>query len=360
MRLIDMDTHFAPADEFAHVPEEFKYVVPAWLPHGAGRVAVVAPSRHQPTRKSGPLVPRVRERGDFDADARLADMDAMGVEKQLLNPEFTQYAFETEPRLAAAMCRSANTAVANVLKAHPDRFIGAAMLPTQNVLACLEEAKRAHDAGFQTFFMKGGQGGRNFDDQYFWPLYDFANEHGIPIVVHSTSKDPGCIADIERLGAHWGITVATVSDFVLITCSLIYGGIFDTFPKLKFCLAELGATWMLWLWDRLSLTYEVGRGSRALTKKHPTAYLASNIYLTVDPTEQSLGHLCDRISSKNLMLGTDYPHGDITGRGHTADRVAELRRTHIDLLLEREDLSPETKENIAWKNALEFLGDRVA
>jgi predicted TIM-barrel fold metal-dependent hydrolase len=309
MRLIDMDTHFAPLDEFSYVPDEFKDLTPAWLPHGQGRVALVAPGRPQPSKRTGTLLPRVRPRGDVDADVRLKDMDALGIERQLLNPEFTQYAYETEPRLAAAMCRSGNTAVGKVLKAHPDRFIGAAVIPTQNIFASLTEAERALDEGFQTFFMKAGQGGKNLDDQYFWPLYDFADRHNVPIMIHSTSKDAGSIVDIDRLQDPWPQTVAFISDFITNTCALIYSGVFDSFPNLKFVLAESGSTWLLWLWDRLALTYDVGRGSsRSLTKRHPTEYLISNIYVTVDPTEQFLGQQCERISSKNLLLGTDYPH----------------------------------------------------
>lgn len=359
MRLIDMDSHFAPADEFDYVPEDLKHLAPAWLPQGKGRVALVAPNMPEPPRRSGTLLPKVRIKGNFDPEMRLRDMDALGIERQLLNPEFGQYAYETEPRLAAAICRSANQAIGKVIRAYPDRFIGSAILPTQNIRVCLEEAERAYDGGFRTFFMKAAQGGKNFDDQYFWPLYDFANEQNVPISVHSNSRDWGTVADPKRMGDTWGFFVATLSDYLTITCSLIYSGVFDVFPRLKFCLAEAGATWLLWIWDRLALTYDVDPNSRKRAQKHPTDYLLSNIYVTVDPTEKSLGHLCQRLPLKNLMLGTDYPHGDITGRGHDPDKVGMLRKTHIDLLLGREELSQETKENIAYKNALGFLGEQV-
>jgi predicted TIM-barrel fold metal-dependent hydrolase len=117
---------------------------------------------------------------------------------------------------------------------------------------------------------------------------------------------------------------------------------------------------MPWIWDRLALSYDMDVPAKTRTKKHPTEYVLSNIYLTVDPTEESLGHMCQRFPPVNLMLGTDYPHGDITGRGHKPDKVGVLRATHIDLLLEREDLTQEAKENIAYKNALTFLGGRVS
>jgi predicted TIM-barrel fold metal-dependent hydrolase len=355
MRIIDMDSHFAPIDEFAYVAADLKYQVPAWLPHGDGRVALVTPAS-EPARKTGSHAASKRLAGDFDPELRLRDMDRMGIERQLLNPEFGAYSFDVDPRLAAEMCRSANYAIGKALKAHPDRFIGSAVLPTQSMIATLEEAQRAVDAGFETFFLKSAQGGRNFDDQYFWPLWDFANEHDVPFSVHANGRDWGSVADPKRMGAGWGFFVSTLADYTTAACSMIYSGTFDTFPNLRFCLGEAGATWLLWLWDRIALTYDVDESSQKRTKRHPTEYLLSNIYTTVDPTEQSLGHLCQRFPPVNLMLGTDYPHSDITGRGRTPDKVATLRATHIDLLLERDDLTDEAKENITHKNALAFLG----
>jgi predicted TIM-barrel fold metal-dependent hydrolase len=359
MRLIDMDTHYAPPDEFAYVAEEFKYFTPGWLPQGQGRVAMTTPNWPKPPRMAGLMLPHKRFAGDFDVDSRLKDMDRMEVEKQLLNPEFGQYSYDTDPRLMAEMCRSANLAIGKAIKAHPDRFIGSAVLPTQNMKATLEEAERCLDAGFQTFFLKAAQGGQGYENQYFWPLWDLANDQNVAISVHANTRDWGGVVDANRMGGSWGFFVGTLAEYCAISCGMIYAGVFDVFPNLRFCLAEAGATWLLWLWDRLVLTYDVDMNSHEKCKQHPTEYLKENIYATVDPTEESLGHLCQRFPPKNLMLGTDYPHGDITGRGRAADKVGALRTTHIDLLLEREDISEEAKEDIAYRNALTFLGGRV-
>jgi len=361
MRLIDMDTHFAPADEFDYVSDDLKHLTPQWFGHGNGNVALTVPNWPRQPRISGTMVPHKRFAGDVDAELRLKDMDRMGVEMQLLNPEFGQYAYETEPRLMSEMCRSANMAIGKSITAHPDRFIGSAILPTQNMKLTLDEAERCLDAGFQTLFMKAAQGGQAYDNQYFWPLWDFASRHNVPISVHANTRDWGGVVDATRMSnpGGWGFFVGTLAEYCAISCGMIYSGAFDAFPNLRFCLAEAGATWLLWLWDRLELTHDVSPQTHNLCQKHPTEYLQSNIYVTVDATEKSLGHLCDRFPPKNLMLGTDYPHGDITGRGRTSDKVGALRATHIDLLLEREDLTEETKEDIAYRNALTFLGNGV-
>lgn len=362
MRLIDMDTHYAPEDEFEYVSEELKHLTPQWFNHGQGRVALTVPNWPRQPQIRGLMAPHKRFLGDIDVDSRLKDMDRLGVDLQLLNPEFGQYSYETEPRLMGEMCRSANMAIGKAIKAHPDRFIGSTVLPTQNMKMTLDEANRCLDAGFQTLFMKAAQGGQNYSAQYFWPLWDWANENQVPISVHANTRDFGGVIDASRLegGGGWGFFVGTMSEYCVIACSMIYGGVFDVFPNLKFCLAEAGATWLLWLWDRLVLTYDVDTNTHGLCQKHPTEYLKSNIYVTVDPTEEALGHLCQRLPTKNLMLGTDYPHGDITGRGRAADKVGALRSTHIDLLLEREDISEEAKADIAYRNALEFMGGRVS
>src|SRR2546421_9698791 len=113
MRLIDMDSHFAPVDEFDYVPDDLRHLTPAWLPQGQGKVGLVLAAGQEVAKRSGTLLPRKRIVGDFDPDVRLRDMDALGIEKQLLNPEFGQYQYEIEPRLAAEMCRSSNRAIGN-------------------------------------------------------------------------------------------------------------------------------------------------------------------------------------------------------------------------------------------------------
>src|SRR5437588_2542 len=148
MRLIDMDTHFAPVDEFAYVADDLKQLTPAWLPQGNGRVAMVTPNWPEAPIGSGLTRPHPRYQGHFD----------------------------------------------------------------------------------------------------------IANRHKVPISVHANTRDWGTVTDPRRMGNSWGFFVATLADYLTITCSLIYSGVFDVFPDLKFFLGEGGATWLLWAWDRLALT----------------------------------------------------------------------------------------------------------
>ena len=108
----------------------------------------------------------------------------------------------------AEMCRSANLAIGKALKAHPDRFIGSAVLPTQNIKATLEEAERAYDAGFPTFFMKSWPGRQELRRPVLLAALGFRNEHNVPISVHANTRDWGTVCDPKRIGDGWGFFVA--------------------------------------------------------------------------------------------------------------------------------------------------------
>src|SRR5207249_91504 len=163
-----MDSHFSPVDEFDYVPDDLKELTPAWLPQGQGRVAMVTPNWPEAPLGRGLARPHLRFQGDFDVDSRLRDMDAMGIERQLLNRQF-------------------------------------------------------------------------------WPFYDVAIENNVPISVHAHTRDWGTVCDPKRMGDSWGFFVATLADYMTITCCMIYSGVFDQFPDLKFCLGEGGATWLPWM-----------------------------------------------------------------------------------------------------------------
>jgi len=360
MRIIDLDSHIGPNDQWDYLPDEFRNMRPIQVFDRLGRTVLVNPPRAhgdaRPNRRESATfeLKKAATNGYFDPEVRLKYMDKLGVELQMLNPRLSPICYEIEPKLGAALCRSTNQSIGNILKKHPDRFLGAAILPTQDIGASLDEAQRCMENGFHTLFLKTNQGGKNFEDYDFWPIYDYAEKNDIPIILHPTNLDKGSAIQPGRLKSPWSQTAGFLSEYLVAMCSLIFGGVLDAYPKLRFCLQEGGATWIPWFLDRLSNTYDSDEKART-TAKHPTEYLDSNFYFTIEPSERALGYLCEHVSSKNLMLGSDYPHPDITGR---FDPNGELSNT-IKLLMVREDLSLEAKEDISYKNALRFLGGKL-
>src|SRR6476661_1697299 len=91
------------------------------------------------TARSGPRPPQGA--GWFDIDARLRDMDANGVQRQVI----AWVGGALPPADARPLWRAQNDDVSALVRAHPRRFSGLASLPTANVAWAADELRRAHN-----------------------------------------------------------------------------------------------------------------------------------------------------------------------------------------------------------------------
>jgi predicted TIM-barrel fold metal-dependent hydrolase len=97
--------------------------------------------------------------------------------------------------LAVAVSREVNDWLAEVIAAHPDRFAGFAMLPTQSPAHAAEELERTvRNLGFVGALINGHTNGRYLDQPSFDVLLGTAESLGVPIYVHPTDPPPA-VAD---------------------------------------------------------------------------------------------------------------------------------------------------------------------
>jgi aminocarboxymuconate-semialdehyde decarboxylase len=129
--------------------------------------------------------------------------------------------------------------------------------------------------------------------------------------------------------------------------NLMFGGVLDTFPNLRFCFMEGGGTQVPHLMDSLYAVYQ-GEGDydglRGRPKKQPVDYL-DRLYFAIRPTETLLGILTERYGDKSWVVGTDYPHADTMGSWpHT-----------VKVIKERKDLTVDAQEGILGRNAMRLF-----
>lgn len=92
--------------------------------------------------------------GMCDMEARLEDFGKLGVDMQVIGPQFTGWwSYLIEPELATAMARSHNVAVLKIMKSYPGRYIGAALVALQNIEGAIREMEWAYDEGFKTVIL---------------------------------------------------------------------------------------------------------------------------------------------------------------------------------------------------------------
>jgi 2,3-dihydroxybenzoate decarboxylase len=207
--------------------------------------------------------PRVTERLDDVGQGRIAEMDAAGIDLQVLshaNPGMQKMDAETAVRLA----RGANDRLRETVRAHPDRFAAFAAIPTPDPKAAADELERAVTRlAFKGALVNGLTNGVFLDDQRFWPIFERAAALDVPLYLHPSIPHPAVVDAYYKdyveqypslLRAAWGFTVETATQGV----RLVLSGVFDKYPGLKIIIGHLGEGLPFYLW-RISMGFERDR-----------------------------------------------------------------------------------------------------
>ena len=357
MRYIDCDSHIVPVDAFDSVAPAFKDQGPQVITNPDGSSYM-----HYPARQKG--VPeyarnirhifsaRRRDPRVNDPAQRVADLTKMLFQTQVLVPSNGLFYHDVEPRLAASVCRSHNDAIARIVKSYPAKFIGLTTVPLEDPSLATEELVRSvKELGLSGPVIAPTVNGKDLDDEPLFPFYAKAQELNVPIIVHPVNTGPmpgGWSLTRHYATRGYGFWSAMGHPMAnsLALANLMFGGVLDAFPALRFCFLEGGGTQVPHLLDGLWIIYE-GEGDysglKTKPKRRPADYL-DRLYFSVRPDETLLQHLIEHYGSQSWVVGSDYPHADVTGN-----------RSTVRALKAREDLSPDAKEAILGRNALRLF-----
>jgi len=158
--IIDCDTHIIPRDAFDTIDEKLKQLRPLLYFDKEGLYTHSDfPAKPAPVPGTTPLPSYSKSRGGSgtdllgmtDIEVRLKDLQRLGVDQQVILPQFTPWAWSNllEPHLAAAIARCYNQSIVTIMRQHPKKFIGVAHAPLQDVEAGIREVEWARNNGFK-------------------------------------------------------------------------------------------------------------------------------------------------------------------------------------------------------------------
>lgn len=291
------------------------------------------PSREH-NRSLGPtLVPKLRE-----VEPRLADMDRMGVDVQVLAPFVSQNFYWTDALLGQELCRLQNERLADVVDAHPDRFSAVGTVPMQDTATAIRELEHV----VRTLGMRGVQissniDGLDLDDPRFIPFWQRAQELGAVILVHPTGFTEG-----RRLD-DWFLTnlIGNPLDSTIALARLTFSGRLAQFPDLSWVVVH-GGGYAPFYNARFDHGWEARPEARANIDQPPSAYLRRVHFDTMVFSPRELAHLVEFAGPSNVLLGTDYPFD--MGEDDPVGLVSKL------------DLSQEERQLVCGGNAARIFG----
>ena len=265
--------------------------------------------------KVSPSIPYTQGRkGGFDPHARIPDMDAEGIDAAVLYPSLGLFLGAVEnPKFAAATCRAYNRWLADYCKPYPDRLFGVAMLPMQSVDLAIEEMKYARNQlGMHSGFLRPNPyNNRMLGEPAYDSFWTAAQELDFAIGLHEgTGGMPA--AGVERFESPGAKHIISHTvEMMMASLSVIWGGVCERFPKIRFGFLESGGGWIApWL-DRMDRHYDDnGVFNDSPLKMLPSEYFQRQCWISYEPVEGSLSYLVNYLGADKILWATDYPHPD--------------------------------------------------
>ncbi len=271
---------------------------------------------------------------------RIADMDSLGVDVQVVSTNVAFYKYDQEVEIAAAIARECNDEVAEMTDEYPDRLSGLANVPMQDVNAAIAEMERAMTGlGLKGVMIDDHVNGVTLDDPRFYPFWKAAEELNAFILIHQ-SRSTVVTPRLDRY--HLPNSIGNLVDRAVTFATFVYGGVIDKFPDLTVCLCHGGGYTCFGI-GRMDRGWQVRPEARVNISKPPSEYLRSFYYDCLTHSEPALRYLITTVGADRVILGTDWP----------ADMMLDWP---VAWVLRMESLSQEEKELILWKNLAGLLG----
>jgi aminocarboxymuconate-semialdehyde decarboxylase len=172
-----------------------------------------------------------------DADERLKDMDAQGIDVQAISPAPFHYNYDKPAEFARDTSVVVNDTIAETVASHPDRFVGLGTLPLQDVDMAIAELERCvNDLGFRGVEISTNVNGEDLTRAGLEKLFQRIEEMGVLIFIH-----PIGTSYKERLGDHYfRNTIGHPLESALAVGHLVFDGYLEKYSGLKICIAHGG------------------------------------------------------------------------------------------------------------------------
>lgn len=325
---IDLHTHIMPEKS----PNWFKK-------YGYGDFIHL--EHHQPCCArmiKGDTVFREIKENAWSAEARIIDMDKTNVSMQVLSTIPVLFNYWAKPEHTLETSRFFNDHIASVVDLYPKRFIGLGTVPMQDVDLAIKEMERVKTK----LKMPGLQIGSNINnlnlnDPSLDAFWEAANDLNVSIFIH-----PWEMMGMELMRKYWlPWLVGMPAETSRAISSLIFGGVMERYPNLRFAFAHGGGSFPATI-GRIEHGYVCRPDLTAIDNDHnPRKYLGQFWIDSLVHDPKALDFIIDVIGEDKICLGSDYPF--------------PLGEWEPGKLIEENIQDEQLKQKLLVKNVLNFL-----
>ena len=325
---IDIHTHIMPA-QMPDWTKKFGYGEFIHLEHRNCEACMI---------KGGKLF-RVVEENCFKEDLRLKEMDETGVSIQVLSTIPVLFNYWAQAADGHETSRFFNDHIAETVGKEPKRFVGLGTVPLQDIGLAIKEMERCiSELKMPGIEIGTNINGKNLSDKSLFPFYEAAERLGCALFVH-----PWEMMGESQMQQYWlPWLVGMPAETSRAICSMIFGGVFEKFPRLRVAFAHGGGSFPFTL-GRIQHGFEVRPDLVAVDNPtSPSDYIGKFWVDSLVHDKKALRYLVDLMGEDHICLGSDYPF--------------PLGEKSPGKLIEKMKWDKKREKKLFFKNAERWLG----
>lgn len=281
-----------------------------------------------------------REIGEncWNADLRVSEYKEYNTQYQVICTIPVMFSYWAKPEDAAELARFLNDDAAQTVNDNPQHYIGLGTLPMQDTDLAIKELYRAKEIGLRGIQIGSNINDLNLSDERFHPLWAAFEESGMALMVHPWNMMGK--PSMEKYWLPWLVGMPAETSRAI--CSMIFGGVFEKFPKMRVNFSHAGGSFIGTI-GRIEHGFNCRPDLVAIdNKRNPREYLGHFWVDCITHDIKALKYIEEHVGSERICLGSDYPFplGDL----------------EIGKFIEESDLPKDKVDNIFYRSTLEWLG----
>lgn len=325
---IDIHTHIMP-EKMPNWTEKFGYGEFIHLEHRNCDACMMR----------GDKVFRVVKENSYKGEMRIKEMDETDVSSQVISTIPVLFNYWANATDGLETSRFFNDHIAETVAKEPKRFTGLGTVPLQDTELAIREMERCvKELKMPGLEIGSNVNGENLSEKKFFQFYKAAEQLGCALFVH-----PWEMMGEKQMQKYWlPWLVGMPAETARAICSMIFGGVFEEFPKLRVAFAHGGGAFPYTL-GRIAHGFDVRPDLVAIDNDiNPGDYINRFWVDSLVHDKKAFAYLLDVMGEDKICLGSDYPF--------------PLGENKPGRLIEKMKLGKKLEKKLFYKNALEWLG----
>lgn len=257
--------------------------------------------------------------GGSDPSARIKEMETDGVSAEVLFPTYLLPHFGMDDaKLQEVSFRAYNDWLGEYCSVSPKRLVGIAAISVYDIDQAVKELERSAKAGLKgSLIWQAPHADLPFKSDHYDKFWAASQDLNMPVHLHILTGHgyhKETVFGNKRKGeeAYRGSVNLKLQEIINDFFDLIFYGVLERHPKLKFICVENEIGWMPWMLQQWDYYWNRFKKENPISiTKNPSEYFVDQVYGTFF-RDTVAGHNFEWWGQDNCMWSNDFPHGNST------------------------------------------------